>query len=442
MSIAPSNDLTDDALAQSKPPFLRRVRIRGYKSIAFCDVTLEPLTILVGRNASGKSNFLDALGFLRDLMEMPATKAVNERRGWRTVHSRLIAAPFIEMEIESTFESLGMLWEADYSFCLEAVDQHQIRVRNERVSLNQSGRNSRLGFQVDEEGLARIGQLALNEDSIAEAPEQPSLHEYLEDLSFFKPRRNDRLLIGMIGAPPFVGFADTLRASCVYNFHLPAVRSHQPITASPVLECNGGNLGRALASLNEVEPRTHERIGRYLKAIVPGIANFHTQQYGDYETVRFILEAANGKAPLEFDASSMSDGTLRILASLVAAYQIVLPSGYPGFVGIEEPETALHPAAMRALVDALDEATLRTQILLTTHSADMLDNPTIQPKNVRVVQMIDGQTVIAPVDEASIEIVTRKLNTLGGLERENQLEPDLDDQERQRELARQPEERP
>jgi len=51
-----------------KPPFLRRVRIRNYKSIAFCDVTLEPLTIFVGRNASGKSNFLDALAFLRDVL--------------------------------------------------------------------------------------------------------------------------------------------------------------------------------------------------------------------------------------------------------------------------------------------------------------------------------------------------------------------------------------
>jgi predicted ATPase len=130
----------------------------------------------------------------------------------------------------------------------------------------------------------------------------------------------------------------------------------------------------------------------------------------------------------------MSDGTLRALAALVAAFQIILPSG-PGVVGIEEPETALHPAAMRALVDALDEATLRTQILLTTHSAELLDNPTIKPENVRVVQLLDGKTVIGPVDEASVEIVARKLSTLGGLERENQLEPDLDDQERQRDLS-------
>ena len=54
------------------------------------------------------------------------------------------------------------------------------------------------------------------------------------------------------------------------------------------------------------------------------------------------------------------------LATLVAAFQSDGLTS-PSVVGIEEPETALHPAAMRALVDALDEATERTQILLTTH---------------------------------------------------------------------------
>ena len=139
---------------------------------------------------------------------------------------------------------------------------------------------------------------------------------------------------------------------------------------------------------------------------------------------------------MELPAASMSDGTLRAFAALMAAFQMALPHGYPSLVAIEEPENSLHPAAMRALVDALDEATLRTQILLTTHSAEMLDNPTIRPENVRVVQLEDGQTLIGPVDEAGVEIVSRKLNSLGGLERENQLEPDLDDQDRQRELAR------
>ena len=89
----------------------------------------------------------------------------------------------------------------------------------------------------------------------------------------------------------------------------------------------------------------------------------------------------------------------------------------------------------RALVSALDESTLRTQVLLTTHSPDLLEAEEVKHGNVRVVRMIDGKTVIGPVDAADIEIVEREFNTLAGLEREDRLDPDLDDLDRQQRLA-------
>ena len=131
----------------------------------------------------------------------------------------------------------------------------------------------------------------------------------------------------------------------------------------------------------------------------------------------------------------MSDGTLRAFACVMAAFQTVAPYGSPSLVAIEEPETALHPAAMRALVAAFDEATLRTQILLTTHSPDLLDAEAVKPENVRVVQLIDGKTVIGPVDEASVSIVDDGLASLGQLEREGRLKADLGDLDRQAALA-------
>src|SRR3954468_24013543 len=83
---------------RTKPPFLRRVRIRGYKSIAFCDIRLQPLTILVGRNAAGKSNFLDALAFLRDVMKVGVAEAVKIRpRGsWSSLLCRSTDAQKVE----------------------------------------------------------------------------------------------------------------------------------------------------------------------------------------------------------------------------------------------------------------------------------------------------------------------------------------------------------
>ena len=112
-------DSKDTPLPAHKPAFLRRVQIRGYKSIAFCDVTLEPLTILVGRNASGKSNFLDALGFLRDVIKYGVGVAVSEHGGIESVFYQGDLRKSISFEIE-----LGVTqWccESAYRSCAERL---------------------------------------------------------------------------------------------------------------------------------------------------------------------------------------------------------------------------------------------------------------------------------------------------------------------------------
>ena len=415
-------------LPAHKPAFLRRVQIRGYKSIAFCDVTLEPLTVLVGRNASGKSNFLDALGFLADLMERRATEAVNARGGWKSIHPKVGSNPHIQIAVAAYFESYKSKWDAEYSFALEFAEQNQIRVSHESLIFTDcKDRNRVCGYTYYAGKITWLGQEYFENSLFTD--------EKLPNPEFFTRRRYDRLLVSVIGTQPFLDFAELLRSSSVYDLLPRAIRSFQPSTGSPKLAADGSNLARAIEGLKEIEPETLSRIERYLRLLVPGVVSFKTQEYGDLETVRFGVKSTHSNTVVEFDASSMSDGTIRVLASLVAANQIVLPIGFPGFVAIEEPETALHPAATQALVAALDAATLRTQILLTTHSPDLLDAEEIKPENVRIVQMIDGQTVIGPIDEASVEIVRRNLDTLGGLERNDSLQIDYDDRQRQIALA-------
>ena len=101
---------------RTKPPFLRRVRIRGYKSIAFCDVELQPLTVLVGRNASGKSNFIDALVFLRDIVKYGLNEAVMRHGGVEGIccHSCNDRTTFIQVECEHAFSGDLDHWNAVY----------------------------------------------------------------------------------------------------------------------------------------------------------------------------------------------------------------------------------------------------------------------------------------------------------------------------------------
>ncbi|GAA3230648.1 hypothetical protein GCM10020216_048770 [Nonomuraea helvata] len=65
----------------SSTPFVSRVRVRGFRSMANCDVQLGPLTILAGFNAAGKSNFLDALRFVADALDSSPGKALASRGG-------------------------------------------------------------------------------------------------------------------------------------------------------------------------------------------------------------------------------------------------------------------------------------------------------------------------------------------------------------------------
>src|SRR5438874_619147 len=93
------------AAATRRPEvLLRRVKLRNYKSIPFCDVTLGPLTVLVGHNGSGKSNFLDALSFLHDCLYWSFDRAIGERGGFSKLRYLGAAeSETITIEIELDF---------------------------------------------------------------------------------------------------------------------------------------------------------------------------------------------------------------------------------------------------------------------------------------------------------------------------------------------------
>jgi len=128
----------------------------------------------------------------------------------------------------------------------------------------------------------------------------------------------------------------------------------------------------------------------------------------------------------------MSDGTLRALGVLTALFQ-GNDDYAPVLVGIEEPETALHPAAAGALREALFRAAERTQVIVTSHSPDLLDDPDIPIDSLLAVDAAMGETRIARLDEPSRNALRERLFSAGELLRMNQLTPDprvLNEQDR------------
>lgn len=413
----------DQVGERTKPPFLRRVRIKGYKSIAFCDVALQPLTILVGRNGAGKSNFLDALAFLRDVMDTNVHEAVKRRGGWSSVACRTANLSGIEFEVEAGFEfhdaeTVNAI--ATYRLLLNAEENSPPTIAREVLDLQLRPGHAEAGFEV-------AGGVIERWTSVPGGSPRADLPHSSKLLGVVRP---DSPLLGMIGTHPFNRLGDGLRTMGFYNFHPDSMRYPRKPSHGNLLERDGSNLATAIECLKEIDEESVERIRDYLGLINEDVKGFDVATYGDYESVCFDLKTSLQSPRIRFDASGMSDGTLRALAALVAAFQIYLPIG-PSVVGIEEPETSLHPAAMRALVDAMDEATARTQVLLTTHSAELLAGRDISPGQVLVVRSRGGQTQITPVDPASREIVEKELYSLADLQRMDRLDLDEADLKRQ-----------
>ena len=131
MATIPHQEAVNEIGERTKPPFLRRLRIRGYKSIAFCDVTLEPLTILVGRNASGKSNFVDALAFLRDIVKLGVNEAVKRHGGVEAVLCRMQEDRVVSVGIECDYPISG---DADRCHATYRINIELPKTRSAKIS--------------------------------------------------------------------------------------------------------------------------------------------------------------------------------------------------------------------------------------------------------------------------------------------------------------------
>ena len=119
----------------------------------------------------------------------------------------------------------------------------------------------------------------------------------------------------------------------------------------------------------------------------------------------------------------MSDGTLRAVGALTALFQED-EAGPPTLVAIEEPETALHPAAVGVLLGAMRSVSDHTQVLVTTHSPELLHSDDVRTDELLAVSAETGVTVIGGIDVGSRDILADRLFSPGELLRLDQLEPD------------------
>ena len=380
------------------------IHIQQFRSIPSQVVRLGSPVFLIGANGSGKSNFVDAFAFLSEAADQPLQAVLDRRGGMSAVRHR---APTDSDNTLGLGVELSGLQPADietpvtsarYAFEARKIGDLEMNVLREQCIVDfADGR--RLWY--DREG--------------------NKFRSNLRWLNNFRGRwlASSSLAISVFGAvAPFSAVHTALRSIRVYSIDPELMARTQQIDSGLVLRANGANAGGVLDEIQKRAPLDYRRIGELLAAVSPGIDEVRPAKHGKFVDFEFVQRWGPDKQ-LVFDAFSMSRGTLQALGILLAVYQ----RSSPFVLIIEEPEASLHPGAVFTILEVLRRASERIQVLITTHSPEVLDTKWISDEHVRYVSWAEGKTTVSELAQSSRNAIRKHLMGVGEMLRSNALEP-------------------
>ncbi len=440
---------------------LTELRLQNYRSFEDARLPLSDLTIVIGENASGKSTLIDAIEFLRDAVVDSLPFALERRGGFQGVlrRGRDGEAPRV-LRLAITFEldvlrvSRSLVPPRGYSSDPRAdvvviVDDANVRELRRARGL--------YGLAVRPRGDGR-GYEVIEEHCRSDSDE---LDGFSRDAQKIRPSRSAdhadpvadperlHLAIGTGALDSIASVAQRavrgLRAS---RPTWTAITSPQPVGSPSALAPDGSNLGDVISDWHQLNvERVYDWVMARLERIAPGIVDVRATTHVGRRYIEFEQDhGKDGRHALPGEA--MSHGTARSLGILLAL-RYRERFGSRSLVCIDEIEESIHHGALAVLLEAADATTrgspagLRTvspepilaipeppsdyhppgpQVLVTTHSTELLSHPLVTAERVRIVKWVEGRSEVFLVADGVREALVPP-ETVGGLESINALFP-------------------
>lgn len=329
--------------------FISHITLKNWKNFDSVDIDVSQRLFIVGPNASGKSNFLDSLRFMRDITKQGGglQYAVAQRGGVSKIRS-LSARKQSDVEISITFDDSGVKWFYSLVFAQNGHGNHETVVKQEVIKKNDETILSRPtdDDRADPELLTQthLEQITTNKD-------------FREINRFFSSVKYLHLV------PQLLKYPQAFSGS-----HLP----DDPF--------GKGFLTKIAKTPEKNRTSWLNKIQAALKEVVPQLESLHyTEEAGiPHLEVLYKHWRAHGAKQNE---TQLSDGTLRLIGLLWSLFE------NPGMLLLEEPELSLHTAIVEDLAKILYSAqrAKRKQILLTTHSPELLSDNSISLSEILVL---------------------------------------------------------
>ncbi|KRH97654.1 AAA family ATPase [Cylindrospermopsis sp. CR12] len=323
-------------------PVLQYIATKNYKNLYLPDpVEFNNLNILLGANGSGKSNYINSLKFLRDCLY--PTKYALEINGFEDAVNKIGGAGILDNTIEDPASVYFVYCFAGLSS--DSTSKNHILELSLLVNRKEDRKQA---VVIDQESL-KVGDKV-----IIDFP-----HLYL-----YEPASNV-----IEDARKLLDFVSQWQFYNANSFDLEKIKTSETKITSPdkYVSASGDNLALVFENLIREDIFFEETINKAMTLVLPRTYRIRCVRS---QELSLVMEwySLDTKKPLCL--KELSDGTIRMLCWAIILHSPVLPS----LLVIDEPELGLHVAWMRILSEWIKMAAHKTQIIIATHSPDLLDH--------------------------------------------------------------------
>ncbi len=338
-----------------------KITLKGFKSIRDLeDFPLRNLNILIGANGAGKSNFVSFFTFVREAVEGRLGVYVAKKGG---ADDHLFLGPKVTKQIYA-YMHFGL---NGYEIILEPTLRGSLVFTDERIHFDGDAQTPPVNVSLG----TGHGESKLREQRRASA--------------------------NWVTSRPI---CDSIPRWAAYHFHdtsdEASIRRTRSTRDDERLREGGENLAAFLLTLRDRHPSTYEEIRDIVRLAAPFFDDFKFRPRPSNGDKTLQLEWTQKGSDYPFLVTQLSDGTLRFIALTTA----LLQPDPPSTILLDEPELGLHPYALTLLAELLKKAATKTQVIVSTQSASLLDN--FEAEDVIVVEREDGASTFKRLSSAEL----------------------------------------
>lgn len=366
------------------------LEIENFKSFREANIDLSSLNVVIGPNAAGKSNLLDIIRFIRDLVQYDLRNAISLQGGINHFRNVKIGADrdfrlsftlvdpygFTEsaedgtsyhIKADETHYELGLEFldsEDDYRRSRDALQISYNIFPSNRGELWSEDLGDPIGnVQLELAGTEAIPEIGLEmEGEIPLSSEvfEPSQLQTIEESQARRYETVLRLGANWVATP----LDHILGEISVYDFNPRLPKKAVPVQGRITLEEDGSNLALVLQDILDDEEQKR-KLFNLITDLLPFIDNLGIERIADTSLLVEVEETYYEEEA--FPASSISDGTINTAALLIALY-----FEHRHITAIEEPAKNIHPGLISRIMAMMEDASSNKQLIITSHSPEVV----------------------------------------------------------------------